>query len=160
MADHLTVLTTIDAAEKAQALAASAVKARLVACAQIDGPITSVYRREGAVQTGQEWHVPYRSSAGRCPFAHVVGRPARDRGRLPGRNGERLALGPEEESARSGSADGRPGGRPTARRGCGFADEQVRCRLHEFVRHLGVHVRTGQCCGEPSPWPGGDPSDP
>ncbi|MFJ5223999.1 divalent-cation tolerance protein CutA [Streptomyces sp. NPDC088400] len=67
MADYLTVLTTTDSAEKAQHLAASAVDARVAACAQIDGPITSVYRWEGAVQTDPEWRVLYKTTVDRFP---------------------------------------------------------------------------------------------
>lgn len=65
MADHLTVLTTTDSAEKAQALAAGAVKARVAACAQISTPVTSVYRWDGDVQTDQEWQVLFKTSAAR-----------------------------------------------------------------------------------------------
>ena len=65
MADHLTVLTTIDSAEKAQALAAGAIKARVAACAQISAPITSVYRWAGEVQTDQEWQVLFKTPAAR-----------------------------------------------------------------------------------------------
>ncbi|MDQ1042179.1 uncharacterized protein involved in tolerance to divalent cations [Streptomyces sp. V4I2] len=53
MAEYLTVLTTTDALDKAEALASSAVEATVAVCAQIGGPITSVYRWEGAVQTDQ-----------------------------------------------------------------------------------------------------------
>ena len=67
MAEYLTVLTTTDAAEKAQALAVGAVEAKVAACAQIDGPITSVYRWEGAVQADQEWRVLYKTTAERYP---------------------------------------------------------------------------------------------
>ncbi|MYV52532.1 divalent-cation tolerance protein CutA [Streptomyces sp. SID3212] len=70
---YLTVLTTTDSAEKAQALAAGAVEARVAACAQIDGPITSVYRWEGAVRTDQEWRVLYKTTTDRYPAleAHI-----------------------------------------------------------------------------------------
>ncbi|MEU5543493.1 divalent-cation tolerance protein CutA [Streptomyces sioyaensis] len=73
MADYLTVLTTTDDAEKAKNLASSAVEAKVAACAQIDGPITSVYRWEGAVQTDQEWRVLYKTTAERYPEleAHI-----------------------------------------------------------------------------------------
>ncbi|GAA1898047.1 divalent-cation tolerance protein CutA [Streptomyces sodiiphilus] len=67
MAEYLTVSTTTDTAEKAQALAAGAVEAKVAACAQTDGPVTSVYRWEGAVQTDQEWRVLYKTTAGRYP---------------------------------------------------------------------------------------------
>jgi periplasmic divalent cation tolerance protein len=70
---YLTVLTTTDAADKAQALAGSAVEARVAACAQVDGPITSVYRWDGAVRTDQEWRVLFKTTAERYPEleAHI-----------------------------------------------------------------------------------------
>ncbi|MCP3817605.1 divalent-cation tolerance protein CutA [Streptomyces sp. A3M-1-3] len=61
----LTVLTTTDSAEKAAALARGAVEARLVACAQIAGPVTSVYRWGGDVETAQEWQVLFKTTAAR-----------------------------------------------------------------------------------------------
>jgi periplasmic divalent cation tolerance protein len=65
VAEYLTVLTTTDTPEKAQALAAGAVEARVAACAQVDGPVTSVYRWEGTVRTDQEWRVLYKTTAAR-----------------------------------------------------------------------------------------------
>ncbi|WP_175411119.1 divalent-cation tolerance protein CutA [Streptomyces sp. TRM64462] len=61
-AQALTVLTTTDAAAKAEALARSAVEARLAACAQINGPVTSVYRWQGAVETAEEWQVLFKTA--------------------------------------------------------------------------------------------------
>ncbi|MFD5315946.1 divalent-cation tolerance protein CutA [Streptomyces sp. NPDC127098] len=73
MADHITVSTTTDSRAAAEALARSAVEARLAACAQVDGPITSVYRWEGAVRADQEWRVLYKLPATGYPAleAHV-----------------------------------------------------------------------------------------
>jgi periplasmic divalent cation tolerance protein len=45
----------------------TAVDAKGAACAQIDGPIMSVYRWEGAVQTDREWRVLYKTTAARFP---------------------------------------------------------------------------------------------
>ncbi|MFD9908590.1 divalent-cation tolerance protein CutA [Streptomyces sp. NPDC059063] len=53
----LTVLTTTDTADKADTLARGAIEARLAACAQINGPVTSVYRWDGAVETAREWQL-------------------------------------------------------------------------------------------------------
>jgi len=61
----LAVLTTTDAAEKAEALARGAVAARVAACAQISGPVTSVYRWRGAVETAAEWRVQFKTTAAR-----------------------------------------------------------------------------------------------
>ncbi|WP_436785767.1 divalent-cation tolerance protein CutA [Yinghuangia sp. YIM S10712] len=65
MTDYLTVLTTTDGEEAAATLAESAVNARVAACAQIVGPITSVYWWEGKVQRDQEWQVIFKTTAGR-----------------------------------------------------------------------------------------------
>jgi len=64
-ADWLTVLTTTDAAGKAEALARGAVEARVAACAQISGPVTSVYRWKGAVETAAEWQVLFKTTGAR-----------------------------------------------------------------------------------------------
>lgn len=63
MAEILTVLTTIDSAQKAEALARGAVEARVAACAQVSGPVTSVYRWEGEVRTEPEWQVLLKTTA-------------------------------------------------------------------------------------------------
>lgn len=60
---HLTVMTTTDSAEKAEALARGAIEARLAACAQISAPVTSVYRWENAIETAQEWQVLFKTAA-------------------------------------------------------------------------------------------------
>lgn len=66
-AGHAVVVTTTDSEEAARALAAGAVAARLGACAQIVGPVTSVFRWEGAVQTEREWRVEIKTAADRVP---------------------------------------------------------------------------------------------
>ncbi|MDI3421132.1 divalent-cation tolerance protein CutA [Streptomyces luteolus] len=63
----LTVLTTTDSADKARSLAEGAVAARHAACAQVSGPVTSVYRWEGAVTTDQEWQVLLKTTADSYP---------------------------------------------------------------------------------------------
>ena len=63
--DHVVVTSTTDSEDAAKALAASAVDAKLAACAQVVGPITSVYRWEGAVQNDQEWRVDFKTAADR-----------------------------------------------------------------------------------------------
>ncbi|NBM18639.1 divalent-cation tolerance protein CutA [Streptomyces sp. GC420] len=64
-AQWLTVLTTTDSTDKARALAHGAVEARLAACAQIGGPVTSVYHWDGAVETTEEWQVLFKTTAAR-----------------------------------------------------------------------------------------------
>ncbi|AVH58882.1 MULTISPECIES: divalent-cation tolerance protein CutA [Streptomyces] len=61
-ADWLTVLTTTDAPDKAETLARGAVRARAAACAQISGPVTSVYRWKGDIETAAEWQVLFKTT--------------------------------------------------------------------------------------------------
>ncbi|MEU3269576.1 divalent-cation tolerance protein CutA [Saccharomonospora sp. NPDC006951] len=63
---HVVVVTTTDSEEAARALAAAAVEAKLGACAQIVGPITSVFRWEGAIETAREWRVEVKTAADRA----------------------------------------------------------------------------------------------
>ncbi len=63
----LTVLTTTDAADKAERLARGAVELRIAACAQINGPVTSVYRWKGEIETAQEWQILFKTTEGRYP---------------------------------------------------------------------------------------------
>ncbi|MER5973254.1 divalent-cation tolerance protein CutA [Streptomyces sp. NPDC002055] len=72
-AEFLAVLTTIDSEDRAQRLAASAVEQRLAACAQIDGPIRSVYQWQGKIEADAEWRVLYKTTAARYPEleAHI-----------------------------------------------------------------------------------------
>lgn len=66
-------VTTVDSREAAQALSRSAVAARIAACAQVLGPVTSTYWWAGAVQTAQEWYVVFKTTAERYPAleAHI-----------------------------------------------------------------------------------------
>ena len=64
-AEFLAVLTTTDREDSAQVLAASAVAGRLAACAQVDGPIKSVYQRQGKIEIDAEWRVLYKTTATR-----------------------------------------------------------------------------------------------
>src|ERR1041384_616305 len=64
--DHVIVSSTTDSEEAARALAAGVIEAHLGACAQIVGPITSVYRWEGKVETSAEWRVEIKTAAGRA----------------------------------------------------------------------------------------------
>lgn len=62
---HCAVVTTIDSAEEAEILARGVVDARLAACVQIVGPIRSIYRWEGDVQSEQEWQCWVKTSTDR-----------------------------------------------------------------------------------------------
>lgn len=61
---HL-VTTTVDARPAADSLATSAVQARLAACAQVGGPVTSTYWWEGTVETASEWVVQLKTTTDR-----------------------------------------------------------------------------------------------
>jgi periplasmic divalent cation tolerance protein len=63
--DHVIVSSTTDSEAAARTLATGAVAAKLGACAQILGPITSVYRWDVAVRTDQEWRVEIKTAADR-----------------------------------------------------------------------------------------------
>jgi periplasmic divalent cation tolerance protein len=63
LSGHVIVASTTDSAEAARDLASGAIAARLGACAQIVGPITSVFRWEGEVQTEQEWRVEIKTAS-------------------------------------------------------------------------------------------------
>jgi periplasmic divalent cation tolerance protein len=63
--EHVIVASTTDSEEAAHALASGAIDAKLGACAQVVGPITSVFRWKGAVQTEQEWRVEIKTAADR-----------------------------------------------------------------------------------------------
>ncbi|MFC9426588.1 divalent-cation tolerance protein CutA [Streptomyces sp. NPDC056987] len=62
---YLTVLTTTDSADKAEALARGVIEARLAACAQISAPVTSVYRWQSVIETAEEWQILFKTVAER-----------------------------------------------------------------------------------------------
>lgn len=64
---HGQVVTTIDSVAAADALSRSAIEARVAACAQVAGPITSTYRWEGRIETVKEWYVVFKTTAERYP---------------------------------------------------------------------------------------------
>ncbi|MEV6600187.1 divalent-cation tolerance protein CutA [Actinoplanes sp. NPDC051346] len=64
-AEHCQVVTTIDSRKAADDLARQVVEARVAACAQVSGPITSTYWWEGKVDTAQEWRITFKTSAAR-----------------------------------------------------------------------------------------------
>src|SRR5438067_8989840 len=67
VSEHVIVSSTTDSEDSARTLASVAVEARLGACAQIVGPITSVYRWQGEVHTDAEWRVEIKTAADRVP---------------------------------------------------------------------------------------------
>ena len=63
----LLVLTNLPDHDSATALAAALVEARLVACANVLAPCTSVYRWQGAVETTTEVPLLIKTTAARYP---------------------------------------------------------------------------------------------
>ena len=55
MKSYIQVTTTTETKEQAQTIAQHLVEARLAACVQIIGPITSIYRWKSKVENTQEW---------------------------------------------------------------------------------------------------------
>jgi len=70
MSDYLLVTSTTETREQAERIARALVEARLAACVQIDGPISSVYRWEGTVTQGKEWRLAAKTRA--ATFDDVV----------------------------------------------------------------------------------------
>lgn len=67
MTECCQVTTTVDAREVADRLAAQLVEERLAACAQVQGPIASVYRWQGAVERATEWYCHFKTTRERVP---------------------------------------------------------------------------------------------
>jgi periplasmic divalent cation tolerance protein len=65
LATHVQVLTTLDDRDAAVTLAQAVVGARLVACAQVTGPVTSVYRWQGEVEQATEWYCVMKTTGAR-----------------------------------------------------------------------------------------------
>jgi periplasmic divalent cation tolerance protein len=55
MADFIQVLTTTDSKNLAKQIGGALVERRLAACVQVVGPIASIYRWQGKIETAEEW---------------------------------------------------------------------------------------------------------
>ncbi|MBX7164921.1 MAG: divalent-cation tolerance protein CutA [Pirellulales bacterium] len=55
--EYLQVVTTLPDQAAAEQLARLLVDRRLAACAQISGPLTSIYRWQGAIENASEWQL-------------------------------------------------------------------------------------------------------
>lgn len=68
------IRTTVSCRDHATTLARRLIDERLAACVQIDGPVTSLYRWQGAVETGQEFRCTCKTSAARaaCCVAAIL----------------------------------------------------------------------------------------
>jgi periplasmic divalent cation tolerance protein len=58
---HIQVVTTTDKKEDAEKIALSLVERKIAACVQIVGPITSIYRWKGNIETAEEWQCVIKS---------------------------------------------------------------------------------------------------
>jgi periplasmic divalent cation tolerance protein len=74
--DMIAITTTFATREAAEACGRRLVEARLAACVQVEGPITSIYRWQGAVETAAEWRCVSKTVADRereCVAAILAG---------------------------------------------------------------------------------------
>ncbi len=63
MTEIVEVTTTVDSQAAAATLAKQIVTARLAACVQISGPLTSIYRWQDEVCEAQEWRCTIKTLA-------------------------------------------------------------------------------------------------
>ena len=63
MSGYVQVISTTATKEDAMAIAQGLVELRLAACVQIAGPITSYYRWDGQITTGEEWQITAKTKA-------------------------------------------------------------------------------------------------
>ena len=66
MSDEMLVISTAGSKEEASRIAAALVEAQLAACVNIVGPIESVYRWQGKVESGQEFLLLIKTTRSRC----------------------------------------------------------------------------------------------
>jgi len=64
-AQYLQVQTTTDSRAEAMELSRAAVESRLAACAQVAGPVASVYWWDGSLERAEEWLVMLKLPADR-----------------------------------------------------------------------------------------------
>lgn len=69
---HLIVTTTLPTEAEAQSLADAAVAGRLAACAQVQGPIRSTFRWQGAVEHATEWYCHFKTTRGCLPALEAL----------------------------------------------------------------------------------------
>jgi len=61
MSDAIQVVTTTEKKDHAALIARTLVEKRLAACCQIVGPVTSVYRWQGQIETAEEFQLIAKS---------------------------------------------------------------------------------------------------
>jgi periplasmic divalent cation tolerance protein len=67
MTDLLQITTTTASREEAERIGRTLVEERLAGCAQIVGPLTSIYRWKGRVENASEWYCVLKSTADLYP---------------------------------------------------------------------------------------------
>jgi periplasmic divalent cation tolerance protein len=67
MAEVLQVTTTVSTREEAERIGRVLVEERLAACAQIAGPVTSMYWWKGQVEQSSEWYCHLKTMEDRYP---------------------------------------------------------------------------------------------
>ena len=55
MTGFIQIVTTTSNKDEAQQIASVLIDERLIACAQVTGPLVSMYRWQGKVEMGEEW---------------------------------------------------------------------------------------------------------
>jgi periplasmic divalent cation tolerance protein len=67
MTDYVQVITTTARRDEAEQIARTLIDARLAACVQIVGPVSSTYRWQGQVETAEEWQCLIKSKQAVLP---------------------------------------------------------------------------------------------
>jgi periplasmic divalent cation tolerance protein len=62
MTPYLEVITTTETKSDAERIAKALVRERLAACAQISGPIQSIYWWQGKMESAEEWRCIFKTS--------------------------------------------------------------------------------------------------
>jgi periplasmic divalent cation tolerance protein len=74
--DYIQVLTTVGSEAEAERIASALLDARLAACVQTVGPITSFYAWEGQRERATEWQCLAKTEAGLYPEVETAIRAA------------------------------------------------------------------------------------
>ena len=69
---NLIVTTTLPTESAAQRIAEAAVGQRLAACAQVQSPIRSTFRWQGAVDHSTEWYCHFKTTRERLPALEAM----------------------------------------------------------------------------------------
>jgi periplasmic divalent cation tolerance protein len=67
MPDAIQIITTTPDKELAQRIARALVEQRLAACVQIAGPVESIYRWQGQIESASEWQCWIKTTTARYP---------------------------------------------------------------------------------------------